>query len=151
MEALPLFHGMEHVSSCMQERHVHAQLHWTKRSWIGVAGQAVARSWSPFKTSVGLKNFGTGYFSFFIYNEGTALVRVTMLPSDGFLVSPQGISLDRMVHPVSREAAANKAKREGSVAVNHEIHLFSSQCFSHMHTLVGNRSPYTLDDDNLFE
>lgn len=63
----------------------------------------------------------------------------------------QRVSLDWVGQLLNRKEEMDEAAGERSVAVGHAMHLRTSQFFSHLRSLLGCNSLYTLDDDKLFE
>lgn len=100
---------------------------------------------------VGVKSFETAFFSDLIYDGRTLLRDVIVSRSDCFSSVSQRTSLDGMGQPVKTEAKVDEAARERSAAVDCALRLSASQFYSHLHTLIGKSSLYTLGDDKCFE
>lgn len=74
-----------------------------------------------------------------------------MSRSNGFAPVLQRILLDGVGHAMKTLAEVDKATWESSVGGSHAMILLTSQLFSLLHTLTGNTSLYTVDEDKALE
>lgn len=72
------------MNSCLQNRLLHAELHWKTESKTVVAVQLVAWDCSALRKSIGTKNFQTACYLYFNYDSRTALLHVSLSRIGGF-------------------------------------------------------------------
>lgn len=150
-EALLRFHGIGYAKKCLSERHPRARLHRKMRSRTGVAVQPFTRAKSALLEPVGSGNMQTASWLYFIDNSRTASLHVGMALRNGFTPCSQLESLNGVVGTVTTEKEVDKTAWERSGAVHLAMRLLTSHFFSLLHTLFGNNSLCTLDDDGLLE
>lgn len=80
-----------------------------------------------------------------------ALLHILVSRRDGFLSRSQWKSLVEVEGPMTTKEKVDKAGRERARAVDHAMHLLSSQFLGHLHVLFGTKSLYALDDDKRLE
>lgn len=105
-----------------------------------MAVQLVKTAWSAPSKSTSLEAFHTAYSLSFIHDSRSALLDVVMSRSKVFSTRSQWKSLEGVRLSLMTDGEVSDAAQVSSGAVNHDMLLLTSQFFSHLHAVPGNKS-----------